>query len=188
MTKIRCIWCKDDPLYSTYHDTEWGVPEYNDIKLFEILLLESMQAGLSWITILRKRECFRAAFDQFNPEKIARYTAKQIQKLLSNPGIIRHPKKINAAITNARCFLKLQEQHDSFMNYIWQFTNGKVLQNNWRKHEQIPALSKESDAMAKELKKQGFSFVGSTTCYAYMQATGMVNDHVTRCFRHKELC
>ena len=187
MATIRCIWCKDDPLYIEYHDAEWGVPEYNDIKLFELLLLESMQAGLSWITILRKREYFRTAFDQFDPEKIARYTDKKVQKLLETPGIIRHPKKITAATTNAKCFLKLQEQYGSFKNYIWQFTNGKVLQNNWRKHEQIPAISKESGEMANDLKKHGFSFVGSTTCYAYMQAIGMVNDHVTNCFRHKEL-
>lgn len=187
MAKTRCVWCKDDSLYVAYHDSEWGVAEYDDAKLFELLLLESMQAGLSWITILRKRENFRSAFDQFNAEKIARYTDKKIQKLLENPGIIRHPKKIMAAIANAKCFLKLQEQHDGFVNYIWQFTDGKILQNNWRKHEQIPAKTKESDVMAKTLKKQGFNFIGSTTCYAYMQAVGMVNDHVTSCFRHKEL-
>lgn len=183
----RCIWCKNDPLYMEYHDTEWGTPVYDDQKLFEFIILESMQAGLSWITILRKRENFREAFDNFNAEKIARYSEKKVQKLLNNPGIIRYDKKILAAINNAKCFLQIQKEFKSFADYLWQFTNYKTIHNTWKEHQHIPAKTAESDAMAKDLKKRGFQFMGSTTCYAHMQAVGMVNDHVTSCFRYKEI-
>lgn len=185
--KSRCIWCKDDPLYVAYHDKEWGVPVHNDARLFEFLILESMQAGLSWITILRKRENFRTAFDNFDAHKIARYTDKKILRLMDNPGIIRNEKKILAAIKNANIFLELQSQFGKFSKYLWQFTDGKVIQNSWTHHKQIPATTKESDAMAKDLKKRGFAFLGSTTCYAHMQACGMVNDHIVDCFRYKQL-
>jgi len=185
--KTRCIWCKDDPLYVAYHDEEWGVPVHDDAKLFEFLILESMQAGLSWVTILRKRENFRKAFDNFDPHKMARYTAKKVEKLMQNPGIIRSDKKILAAINNAKLFLQVQEEFGSFDKYMWQFTDGKVKRNKWKEHKQIPATTKESDAMAKDLKKRGFGFIGSTICYAHMQAVGMVNDHVTSCFRYKKL-
>ena len=183
----RCIWCKDDPLYIEYHDKEWGIPVYDDQTLFEFLILEFMQAGLSWITILRKRENFREAFDNFNAKKIASYTENKIKKLLTNPGIIRNEKKIHAAVNNAKCFLQTQKEFKTFADYLWQFTNFQIIHNAWKEHKQIPATSKESTAMAKDLKKRGFSFLGSTTCYAHMQATGMVNDHVTTCFRYKEI-
>jgi len=185
--KARCLWCKDDPLYVNYHDTEWGYPVYDDQILFEFLILEFMQAGLSWITILRKRENFREAFDNFNAKKIAAYTQNKIQKLLTNPGIIRNEKKILASINNAKRFLDTQKEFKSFSNYIWQFTNHKVIHNTWKDHIQAPTTTSISDAMAKDLKKRGFAFLGTTTCYAYMQAVGMVNDHVLACFRYKEI-
>lgn len=185
--KQRCLWCKDDPLYVTYHDTEWGTPVQDEKTLFELLILESMQAGLSWITILRKRENFREAFDNFEPEKIARYSAKKVEKLLTNAGIIRHEKKILAAINNAKCFLAIQKEFKSFANYLKQFVTEKNNRNTWKEQKLIPAKTPESDAMAKDLKKRGFAFMGSTTCYAYMQAVGMVNDHVTSCFRYREI-
>lgn len=185
--KQRCLWCKDDPLYVEYHDKEWGVPVYDDQTLFEFLILESMQAGLSWITILRKRENFRQAFDNFDAEKIARYSTKKIQSLMNNPGIIRYEKKILATINNAKCFLKTQKEFKSFAEYLWQFTNHKTIHNIWRDQKQLPAKTAESDAMAKDLKKRGFAFLGSTTCYAHMQATGMVNDHIVNCFRYREI-
>ncbi len=188
MKKIkRCKWCGDDPLYQQYHDEEWGVPSYDDEHLFEMLILEGAQAGLNWITILKKREGYRKAFDNFDAEKMARFTQKKIDKLLHNPEIVRNKLKVNAAVTNAKSFLRLQEEFDGFSNYIWQFVEGKPIVNKWKTLKQIPTTTKESDAMSKELKKRGFKFVGSTICYAYMQAVGMVNDHTTDCFRYKKV-
>lgn len=187
MTKTRCDWCASDPLYIDYHDTEWGVPVHDDRAIFEFLILEGMQAGLSWLTILRKRENFRKAFDNFNPEKIARYDQRKIKKLLSDPGIIRNRLKVAAAVTNAKAFLKTQEESGTFDKYIWQFVDGKPLKNRWKSIKQIPPRTKESDAMSKDLLARGFKFVGSTICYAHMQATGMVNDHLVHCFRYNEL-
>ncbi len=183
----RC-WGSGIQIYEEYHDTEWGVPLHDDGKLFEFLILEGMQAGLSWITILRKRENFRSAFDGFDTEKIARYDNRKIKKLLADPGIIRNRLKVAAAITNARAFLKVQEEFGNFDKYIWQFTGGNPIKNKWKTIKQLPARTKESDAMSEDLKKRGFRFVGSTICYAHMQATGMVNDHLVHCFRHKALC
>lgn len=181
----RCPWCGTDPLYMKYHDEEWGVPVKDDDKLFEFLILEGFQAGLSWRTILYKRENFRKAFDSFNAEKIARYTDKKIHKLMNDEGIIRNKLKIAAAITNARAFLNIQDKTSSFAEYLWQFTGGKVKKNKWRSLKEIPAKTKESDAMSRQLIQDGFKFVGSTICYAHMQATGMVNDHLIDCFRYK---
>ncbi|HOP97457.1 MAG TPA: DNA-3-methyladenine glycosylase I [Verrucomicrobiota bacterium] len=183
----RCGWAIDE-LYAAYHDTEWGVPVHDDRTIFEFLVLEGAQAGLSWYTILKKRENYRAAFDNFDPEKVARYDAKRVAKLLSNPGIVRNRLKIESAITNARAFLKVQEEFGSFDAYIWRFVGGKPKINQWKTLKEIPARTPESDAMSKELIRRGFRFVGSTICYAHMQATGMVNDHLVACFRHKELC
>jgi len=185
--KTRCGWCGDDALYRHYHDTEWGVPLHDEQALFEFLLLEGAQAGLSWITVLRKRENYRVAFDGFNVARIARYDASKIETLLQNPGIIRNRLKIQAAVGNAQKFLEIQEEFGNFNDFIWQFVDGKPKQNTWRRMGEIPASTPESDAMSKELKRRGFKFVGSTICYAHMQATGMVNDHITDCFRHKEL-
>ena len=182
----RCGWAFDD-LYAAYHDTEWGVPIHDDQTIFEFLVLEGAQAGLSWHTILRKRENYRAAFDQFDPEKVARYNAARVAKLLSNPGIVRNKLKVASAITNAKAFLKVQEEFGSFDAYIWRFVGGDPKINHWKSLKQIPARTKESDAMSKDLIQRGFKFVGSTICYAHMQATGMVNDHLVTCFRHKEL-
>ncbi|MDO8925949.1 MAG: DNA-3-methyladenine glycosylase I [Sideroxyarcus sp.] len=187
MSKQRCAWCGDSTLYQTYHDTEWGVPLHDDRELFEFLILEGAQAGLSWITILKKRENYRAAFDGFDPARIARYGAGKIAALLQDPGIVRNRLKVAAAVTNAQKFLEVQAEFDSFDRFIWQFVDGKPKQNKWRSLADIPASTKESDAMSKELKRRGFKFVGSTICYAHMQATGMVNDHTTDCYRHKEL-
>ncbi|MBS2212217.1 DNA-3-methyladenine glycosylase I [Carboxylicivirga mesophila] len=184
--KERCAWSNGSELYQQYHDAEWGVPLHDDNKLFEFLILEAFQAGLSWSTILNKREAFRAAFDGFDAVIIANYGEDKVQQLLQNKGIIRNRLKINAAIKNAQVFLKIQKQYGSFDKYIWQFTNGQTIQNKFVDDKEIPATSKESDSMSNQLKKDGFSFVGSIICYAYMQATGMVNDHVTSCFRHKE--
>ncbi|MAR91323.1 MAG: DNA-3-methyladenine glycosylase I [Pseudomonadota bacterium] len=186
MTQTRCGWCGDDPLYRQYHDEEWGVPTYDDATLFEFLLLEGAQAGLSWITILRKREHYRAAFDQFDPHKIARYRPRKIESLLQNPGIVRNRLKVESAVTNARAYLEVLQRHDRFSDYIWQFVNGEPRQNHWRSLRQVPATTPESDAMSKSLKQAGFKFVGSTICYAYMQSMGMVNDHIVTCFRHRE--
>ena len=177
----RCQWCSDDPLYQHYHDTEWGVPCYDAATLFEFLLLEGAQAGLSWITVLKKRESYRAAFDQFDPVKIARYTPKRVEKLLQNPGIIRNRLKVQSAITNAQAWLELEDP----AAFLWQFTDGAPQQNRWRNLSEVPASTPASDAMSKALKKRGFKFVGTTICYAHMQATGMVNDHTTDCFRHR---
>ncbi len=187
MSRTRCTWCGTDPLYCQYHDTEWGVPLHDDRALFEFLILEGVQAGLSWITILRKRENYRTAFDNFDPTRIARYDAGKMETLLQNPGIVRNRLKVQAAITNAQRFLEVQSEFGSFDAFIWQFVDGKPKQNAWRNIADIPATTPESDAMSKELKRRGFKFVGSTICYAHMQATGMVNDHTTDCFRYKEL-
>jgi DNA-3-methyladenine glycosylase I len=176
-----------DELYTAYHDTEWGVPLHDDRALFEFLILEGAQAGLSWHTVLKKRENYRAAFDQFNPEKVARYTPAKINKLLANPGIIRNRLKIDSAVRNARAFLKVQEEFGSFDRYIWRFVDGLPIVNHHRSMKEVPARTRESDAMSKDLKQRGFNFVGSTICYAHMQATGMVNDHLVHCFRHREL-
>jgi DNA-3-methyladenine glycosylase I len=169
-----------------YHDTEWGVPLYDDRKLFEFLVLEGMQAGLSWRTILHKRENFRRAFDGFDPEKVARYGKAKIERLMADAGIIRNRQKIEAAVKNARAFLAIQEKSGSFYQYVWQFTEGKPILNRWKSLKDLPACSPESDAMSRALKEKGFRFVGSTICYAHMQATGMVNDHLVACFRHTE--
>jgi DNA-3-methyladenine glycosylase I len=185
--KHRCGWCLSDPLYITYHDEEWGVPVHDDKKLFEFLILEGAQAGLAWITILRKREGYRKAFADFDMEKVARFTEKRIQKLLLDPSIIRNKLKVNSAVTNAKAFIKVQEEFGSFDNYIWQFTDGKVIVNKHRTLRDIQPTSKESDAMSKDMIKRGFKFVGSTIMYAHMQATGMVNDHLIDCFRYKEV-
>jgi len=183
----RCAWAGNDILYQKYHDEEWGVPLHDDQRLFEFLILEGAQAGLSWITILRKRENYRAAFDDFDPAHIARYDASKIESLLQDPGIVRNRLKVAAAVTNAQRFLDVQEEFGSFGAFIWRFVDGEPKQNGWRSLAEIPARTPESDAMSKELKKRGFKFVGSTICYAHMQATGMVNDHTTDCFRHNEL-
>jgi DNA-3-methyladenine glycosylase I len=186
-TLKRCGWEMNDPLMQKYHDTEWGVPKHDDRRLFEDIVLDGAQAGLSWRTILNKRENYRKAFDNFNAEKVARYNQRKIESLLKNEGIIRNRLKIESAIKNARAFLQAQEQFGSFDAYIWQFTDGKTIVNRRKSLKDIPATSKESDAMSKDLKKRGFTFVGSTICYAFMQAVGMVNDHTQNCFRHKEV-
>ena len=183
----RCAWIKDE-LMARYHDQEWGVPLHDDRKHFEFMVLDAMQAGLSWKTVLQKRRNFRAAFDHFDPEEVARYGKRKIGQLLANPGIIRNRQKINSAIQNARAFLAIQEEFGKFDRYIWQFTAGRTIVNAWRSLKELPAWSAESGAMSKALKGRGFSFVGSTICYAYMQAAGMVNDHVVYCFRYKEVC
>ena len=183
----RCKWAGTDPIYITYHDTEWGVPLHEDSKLFEFLILEGAQAGLSWITILKKRQNYRLAFDHFNPKQIACYDSSKINQLLLNPGIIRNKLKIEAAVSNARSFLSVQKEFGSFDAYIWQFVGGRTLNNRWKTISEIPAYSDESKAMSNDLKKRGFKFVGPTICYAFMQATGMVNDHTLDCFRYKEV-
>ena len=184
--KQRCQWCGDDPLYVSYHDEEWGVPVKDDHTLFEFLMLEGAQAGLSWITILRKREGYRALFDNFNAEKVARYSDKKLEKILLDPRIIRNRLKVFGARKNARAFLKAQEDYGSFAQYLWNFVDGKPIQNQWGSMGEVPATSAISDAMSKDMKKRGFTFVGSTIMYAHMQATGMVNDHTSDCFRYKE--
>ena len=183
----RCEWCGTDPLYVKYHDEEWGIPVHDDTKHFEMIILDGAQAGLSWLTVLRKRENYRKAFDRFNPKKVAKYDEKKVEELLNNPGIIRNKLKVRSAVTNAQAFLKVQKEFGSFDKYIWQFVNGKPRINKWKSIKELPATSKESDAMSKDLKKRGFKFVGSTICYAYMQAAGMVNDHIVSCFRYKKL-
>jgi len=182
----RCGWsASGDEQYVAYHDDEWGVPVHDDRKQFEFLTLESAQAGLSWATVLRKRENYRRAFADFDPEKVARFTAKQIEKLLADPGIIRNRLKVAAAVTNAREFLAVQEEFGTFDKYIWGFVDGRPIRNTWAAMKQVPATSNESDALSKDLKQRGFKFVGSTIIYAHMQAVGMVNDHLVSCFRHK---
>jgi DNA-3-methyladenine glycosylase I len=184
--KIRCSWCIGDPLYEKYHDEEWGVPVYEDRKLFEFLTLETFQAGLSWITILRKRENFRRAFDDFDYQKVAVYTEEKISELMQDAGIIRNTLKVRAAVSNAQAFMRVQQEFGSFSVYIWGFTGGKTIQNNRRHISEVPANTPLSDEISKDLKKRGFKFVGSTVVYAHMQATGMVNDHVTGCWRQSE--
>jgi DNA-3-methyladenine glycosylase I len=183
----RCEWVPDDPIYRDYHDIEWGVPVHNDQVLFEFLVLEGAQAGLSWSTILRKRENYRLAFDHFDPEKVARYDDARIMELLANPGIVRNRLKIQAAITNARAFLVVVEEFGSFDAYIWQFVDGNPIHTGRRTISEIPSKTPISDALSKDLNRRGFKFVGSTICYAHMQATGMVNDHTTDCFRYTQL-
>ena len=183
----RCPWPTDE-LYCRYHDIEWGVPLHDDRKLFEFLILEGAQAGLSWYTILRKRENYRNAFAQFDPAKVARFNPKKMAQLLANPGIVRNRLKIAAAIANAKVFLEVQEEFGSFDAYSWRFVDGRPKINFWKSAKDVPARTKESDALSKDLIARGFKFVGSTICYAHMQATGMVNDHLTNCFRHKQLC
>lgn len=182
-TKERCGWCKNDALYEKYHDEEWGVPVYEDQKLFEFLILETFQAGLSWITILRKRENFREAFDQFDYTIVANYTEDKIQELLENPGIIRNKLKVRAAVSNAQAFMQVQQEFGSFSKYIWGFTGGGSIVNVRQTLRDIPATTPLSDQISKDLKKRGFKFVGSTVVYAHMQATGMVNDHIESCWK-----
>ena len=185
--KKRCGWCGDDPLYVQYHDEEWGVPVFDDRKLFEMLVLEGAQAGLSWITVLRKRENYRRAFDDFTIEKVARYNSQDIERLLGDAGIVRNRLKVESAIKNARNILAVRDQHESFSDFLWGFVDNSPIQNAWRSLAEIPASTRESDLMSKELKRLGFGFVGSTICYALMQSVGMVNDHLTDCFRHQEV-
>jgi len=186
-TTIRCAWSSNDPLYQSYHDNEWGVPLHDDRRLFEMLTLEGAQAGLSWITVLRKRENYRKAFDGFDPKKISRYTQARITKLMANEGIVRNRLKIESTVLNAKAFLAVQKEFGSFDTYLWQFVNGKPLANQRRTIREVPASTPESDALSKDLKKRGFKFVGTTICYAFMQAVGMVNDHTTDCFRYAHL-
>lgn len=185
--KHRCLWCGTDPLYTLYHDTEWGVPVHDDRKLFEMLNLEGAQAGLSWITILRKRENYRKAFDRFDPKKILKYDAKKVRELLANEGIVRNRLKVAAVISNAEAFLKVQKEFGSFDAYLWRFVGGKPIVNKRKTIRDIPPTTPESDALSKDLKKRGFKFVGSTICYAFMQACGLVNDHEQKCFRFNEV-
>jgi DNA-3-methyladenine glycosylase I len=183
----RCAWTTQDELYIAYHDHEWGVPVYDDRLLFEYLILEGAQAGLSWYTILKKREAYRRAFDQFDAKVIAGYDQKKVDELMADAGIVRNRLKIQAAITNARAFLRVQEEFGSFRDYIWSFVGGTPIINHWTSLAEVPVRTAESDAMSRDLKKRGFTFVGSTICYAFMQATGMVMDHTTNCFRYREL-
>ncbi|NEV94606.1 DNA-3-methyladenine glycosylase I [Psychroflexus sp. YR1-1] len=186
MAKIRCDWCKNNDLYQKYHDNEWGEPVYDDEKLFEMLLLESFQAGLNWLTILKKREGFRTAFDKFDYRRISKYSEDKISELLQNEDIIRHRGKIEAAISNAKAFLNIQKEFGSFSNYIWAYVNGVPVFNAFASPEEVPAQTEVSQSISKDLKKRGFKFLGPTTVYAFMQATGMVNDHLTYCFKHKK--
>ena len=185
--KTRCSWAGTDPLYVAYHDTEWGVPEHDDRRLFEMLVLEGAQAGLSWLMILRRREGYRRAFDGFDPRIVAAYDERKVAELLTDTGIVRNRLKILAAIRNARKFLDVQQEFGSFAAYQWRFVGGRPKKNGWRTLEEIPARTVESDTMSKDLVKRGFKFVGSTICYAHMQAVGMVNDHVVDCFRYDEI-
>ena len=186
--KPRCTWAPaGKPLYLAYHDEQWGVPEHDDRMLFEMLILEGAQAGLSWETILNKRAAYRRAFDRFDPRKVARYDARKVRSLLADAGIVRNRLKIAAAITNARAFLVVQREFGNFDDYIWRFVGSAPRRNSWSHHREIPARTAESDAMSKDLKRRGFTFVGSTICYAFMQACGLVNDHTTGCFRYREV-
>lgn len=187
MEKQRCGWCLGDSLYENYHDEEWGIPVYNDATFYEFLLLETFQAGLSWITILRKRENFKNAFDQFNYKKIAQYDEAKIQELLQNEGIIRNKLKVRSAVTNAQEFINIQNEFGSFSSYIWSFLDGKPLKNKVKNYKQAPANTALSDTISKALKKRGFKFVGSTVIYAFMQATGLINDHEVSCFRYDKV-
>jgi DNA-3-methyladenine glycosylase I len=185
--ETRCSWALSDPILMEYHDSEWGVPVHDDRRLFEFLLLDSAQAGLSWLTVLRKRENYRQAFDRFDPSQVARYDSSDIERLLADPGIVRNRKKIESSVRNARGFLALQKEFGSFDRYVWRFVGGHPRRNGWKSLKQIPARTKESDALSLDLRSRGFSFVGSTICYAVMQAAGLVNDHVVRCFRYPEV-
>ncbi|MFC2154504.1 DNA-3-methyladenine glycosylase I [Candidatus Altiarchaeota archaeon] len=187
MTMKRCGWVPDRPLYVKYHDEEWGAPVHDDRKLFEQLVLQSMQAGLSWETILKKRENFREAFDNFDFEKVAKYDSKKFQSLMKNEGIVRNKLKIKSAIENAKVYLRIRKEYDSFEDYIWSFVNGKQIVNKYKSWKQLPAKTELSDKISKDLKQKGMNFVGSTIIYAYMQAVGIVNDHETGCYRRKEL-
>ncbi|MDQ2076001.1 DNA-3-methyladenine glycosylase I [Marinimicrobium sp. ABcell2] len=182
----RCPWCGDDPLYRAYHDQEWGNPLYDNQQLFEFLILEGAQAGLAWITVLRKREAYRRAFDQFAPHRMARYTPARKAKLLRNPGIIRNRLKVDSAVRNAQAYVAMEKAGEDFSAFLWGFVGGSPLRNRWRTFAEVPVSTSESDAMSRELKKRGFNFVGPTICYAFMQATGMVNDHLVDCYRHSE--
>jgi DNA-3-methyladenine glycosylase I len=186
-TKTRCAWCGTDPLYVEYHDTEWGVPVRDDRKLFEFLILEGAQAGLSWLTILRKREGYRKAFADFDPQKVARFTPARVERLLQDPSIVRNRLKVESSVSNARAFLKVQDEFGSFSDYIWRFVDGKPIVNRFKSMKDVPAKTEVSDAVSKDMKKRGFRFVGSTIVYAHMQATGMVNDHMVDCFRYRKL-
>ena len=183
----RCAWAGADPLYTDYHDREWGVPVHEDRRLFEMLILEGAQAGLSWITILRKREAYRLAFEGFDPGRVARYGGADLGRLLQDAGIVRNRLKVNAAVRNARAFLEVQREFGSFDRYVWDFVGGAPKQNAWASLRDVPAKTPESDALSRDLKRRDFTFVGSTICYAFMQAVGLVNDHVVTCFRHPEL-
>ncbi len=183
----RCAWVSDDPLYQAYHDEEWGVPLYDDRGLFELLMLESFQAGLSWITILRKREAFRSAFEGFQPERVAEFQEEDIKRLLADPGIVRHRGKIEATIAGARIWCSMMSEPQSFSGFLWSFVDGAPKRNSWRSMEEVPASTPESETMSRSLKKKGFRFCGPTICYAFMQASGMVNDHTTDCFRYSEI-
>ena len=183
----RCPWAGSDPLYLRYHDSEWGVPVHDDLHFFEMLVLEGAQAGLAWITILRKREGYRDAFDGFDPAVVARYDDRRVETLLGNPAIVRNRLKVGSAVANARAFLRVQEEHGSFDRYVWRFVDGRPRQNRWRSMDEVPAETPESRALSRDLKRRGFRFVGPTICYAFMQATGLVNDHLVDCFRRAAL-
>jgi DNA-3-methyladenine glycosylase I len=183
----RCNWAGTDELYLNYHDREWGVPLHDDCRLFEMLILEGAQAGLSWSTVLKKRENYRKALVQFDPQKVARFKQRQVEKLIANPGIIRNRLKIESTVKNARIFLEVQQEFGSFNQYIWKFSGGKPIINTWHNLKELPAQTRESGAMSKDLRKRGFTFVGPTICYAFMQAIGMVNDHLVDCFRYREI-
>ena len=185
--KMRCAWVNNDPIYIDYHDNEWGKPIYDDRLLFEFLILEGAQAGLSWLTILKRRENYRLCFDNFNAEKIVSYDDNTYKKLLANPGIIRNRLKIQSVMINAQAYLAVKQEFPHFADYIWQFVDGKTIQNQWENHKQVPVNTDLSDNMSKDLKKRGFKFVGTTICYAFMQAVGMVNDHLMGCFCHSEV-
>lgn len=182
----RCPWCGDDPLYVRYHDTEWGVPVRDDRLLFEMLILEGAQAGLSWITVLRKRENYRRALAEFDPEAVARFPKRKIDSLMRDPGLIRNRAKLESAVGNARVFLDVRESYGSFADYLWEFVDGEPVRNRFRSIDQVPSSTPLSDALSKDFKKRGFKFVGTTICYSYMQAVGLVNDHITRCFRYRD--
>ncbi|HSC96372.1 MAG TPA: DNA-3-methyladenine glycosylase I [Burkholderiales bacterium] len=185
--KRRCPWCEGSALQRAYHDREWGVPVHDDRRWFEFLILEGAQAGLSWDTILKKREHYRRAFARFDPRKVARFGSKEVRALMRNPGIVRNRLKVGAAVSNARAFLAVQREFGSFDRYVWQFVGGRPLRNRWRTMKGVPSYSPESNAMSKDLRKRGFRFVGSTICYALMQATGLINDHLVSCFRYRQI-
>lgn len=184
---VRCQWCLDNDLYIKYHDEEWGVPTFDDKRIFEFIVLESAQAGLSWLTILKKRENYRTAFSGFDPQTIADYNEADVERLMGDPGIVRNRRKIEAAISNAQAFIKIQKEYGSFSNYMWSYVDGKPIINNWESIKDVPAKTEISDNMSKDLKKRGFKFFGSVICYSHMQALGVVNDHIAGCFRHAQV-